>query len=141
MRVWRSPPHHYSLPLHLYLTPATAALLHCPQSALAATAALLQCPQMLPPPPSCQPACLLSTNLARCCRHRRWSIPAIDQITIKTPNHKCRLYWCFNRVHRLEIQSVMVVFSTPLVCKLAPLYLLYSSPPPLPRVNKYRSIP
>jgi hypothetical protein len=38
----------------------------------------------------------------------------IDQITIKTPNPKCRLYWC-NRVYRLEIQSVMFVFSTPLV--------------------------
>jgi hypothetical protein len=45
----------------------------------------------------------------------------------------------FNRVYRLEIQSVMLVVPTPLV--LAPLYLLSSSPtPPLPCVNKYRYI-
>ena len=40
----------------------------------------------------------------------------MDQITIKTPNPKCRLYWCFfHSVYRLEIQSVMLVFSTPFV--------------------------
>jgi hypothetical protein len=38
----------------------------------------------------------------------------MDQITKKKPNLKCRLY-LFNRVNRLEIQSVMLVFSTPLV--------------------------
>ncbi len=32
---------------------------------------------------------------------------------------KCRLYWC-SRIYRLEIQSVMLVFSTP-SCELAPL--------------------
>ncbi len=37
------------------------------------------------------------------------------QITIKTTNPKCRLYWCFIEFNRLEIQSVMLVFSTPLV--------------------------
>ncbi len=34
---------------------------------------------------------------------------------IKTPNPKCRIYWCFIRVYRLEIQSVMLVFSTSFV--------------------------
>jgi hypothetical protein len=48
----------------------------------------------------------------------------------------------FNRVYILEIQSVMVGSYDP-SCKLAPLYLLYSSPnhsppPPPPCVNKYR---
>ncbi len=38
----------------------------------------------------------------------------MEQITIKIPNPKCRLYRC-NRVYRLEIQAVMLVFSPPLV--------------------------
>ncbi len=45
----------------------------------------------------------------------------------------------FNRVYRLEIQSVMLVFSTPLVNK-RPSNLLTGSPTPLPTlpcVNKY----
>jgi hypothetical protein len=45
-------------------------------------------------------------------RRRRPRSPAMDQISIKTPNPKCRLYWCFNGVYRQEIQSVMLVFST-----------------------------
>jgi hypothetical protein len=42
----------------------------------------------------------------------------------------------FNRVYRLEIQSVMLVFSTP-CCELLPLYLLSDlpHPSPLPKVN------
>jgi hypothetical protein len=47
----------------------------------------------------------------------------------------------FNRVYRLEIQSVIVgIFD--LSCKLVHLYLLSRSspPPPPPCVNKYRSI-
>ncbi len=32
---------------------------------------------------------------------------------IKTPNPKCRLYWC--SIDRLELHLVMLVFSTPLV--------------------------
>jgi hypothetical protein len=31
-------------------------------------------------------------------------VQAIDQISIKTPNPKCRLHWCLIRVYRLEIQ-------------------------------------
>ncbi len=38
----------------------------------------------------------------------------MDQINIKTPIPKCYLYWC-SIVSRLEIQSVLLVFSTPLV--------------------------
>ncbi len=37
---------------------------------------------------------------------------SIDQITIKTPHPKCRLYW---RLIELDIKSVMLLFSTPLV--------------------------
>jgi hypothetical protein len=35
-----------------------------------------------------------------------------DQIIIKTPNPKCRLYWCLIKFR--EIQSVILIFSTPL---------------------------
>ncbi len=45
----------------------------------------------------------------------------------------------FNRAHRLEIQSVMLVFSTPLV-KYCLSNLLTRSPPPLPCVNKHRAM-
>jgi hypothetical protein len=59
------------------------------------------------------------------------SCGSMDQITIKTPNPKCRLYWCFIEFIDLEIQSVMLVFSTPLVNQ-RPSYLLTGSPPLLP---------
>ncbi len=36
----------------------------------------------------------------------------MDDVTIKTPKPKCRLYWCLVEFFRLEIQSVMLVFST-----------------------------
>jgi len=43
-------------------------------------------------------------------------VNGIDQITIKAPNPKCRLYWYLKgTVYRLEIQSVIWIFSTPLV--------------------------
>jgi hypothetical protein len=38
----------------------------------------------------------------------------MDQITKKTTNSKCRLYWCLIE-YRLEIQSFMLAFSNPLV--------------------------
>ncbi len=42
----------------------------------------------------------------------------------------------FNRVYRLEIQSVMLVFSTPLLNCCPSTYSLTSpTPPPLPKVN------
>ncbi len=44
----------------------------------------------------------------------------------------------FIRVYRLEIQSVMLVFSTPFVNLRPSNNLLTGSPPPLPCVNKYR---
>jgi hypothetical protein len=58
----------------------------------------------------------------------------MDQIIIKTPNPKCRLYWCLKEF----IQSVMLVFSTGFV-KRCPSNLLpgYSPPPPILCVNKY----
>jgi hypothetical protein len=42
---------------------------------------------------------------------------SMDQITIKTPNPKYFIYWCLIefRVNRLEMQSVMLIFSIPLV--------------------------
>jgi hypothetical protein len=41
-----------------------------------------------------------------------------------------------NRVYRLEIQSVMLVFSTPLVnCSPSTFSLNFPTPPPLPKVN------
>jgi hypothetical protein len=47
----------------------------------------------------------------------------------------------FNRVHRLEIQSVMLVFSTSLVnscpSNRSLLVTVALLPPPFPRVNKY----
>jgi hypothetical protein len=58
----------------------------------------------------------------KCCPVRY--IPTtMEQISIKTPNPKCRLYWCLivNRDYRPEIQSVMLVFSSPLVNYSAPL--------------------
>jgi hypothetical protein len=43
----------------------------------------------------------------------------MDQITIKTPNPKCRLYrYLFNRVYRLEIVSHVGIFDPS--CELAP---------------------
>ncbi len=43
----------------------------------------------------------------------------------------------FNRVYRLEMQSVMLVFSTPLVnCCLSTFSLSSLTPPPLPKVNE-----
>ena len=59
----------------------------------------------------------------------------MDQISIKTPNP---IY----RVYRMEIHSVMLVFSTPLV-NLRPTNLLTDSSNPLPHlpcVNKYRGM-
>ncbi len=50
----------------------------------------------------------------------------------------------FNRVYRLEIQSIMLVFTTPLVNYCRSNLNLTGSPnrppPPLPFVNKYSSM-
>jgi hypothetical protein len=47
----------------------------------------------------------------------------------------------FNRVNRLEIQSVMLVFSTPLVNYNAPLiFSVTSSTPPLPPSQSKRTV-
>jgi hypothetical protein len=75
----------------------------------------------------------LSTN-----KIKNYYVVTIDQISIKTPNPKCRLV--FNRVYRLDIiQSFMLLFSTPLVnyCATLTFSLVHLPPPPLPCVNKY----
>jgi hypothetical protein len=62
----------------------------------------------------------------------------MDQIYIKTPNPSSLV---FTRVYRLEIQLVILVFSTPLVnYRLSNLLFGSPTPPPfpLPCVNKYR---
>jgi hypothetical protein len=65
---------------------------------------------------------------------------SIDQIAIKTPTPKCRLYWCLIEFIDWRYSQSCGCFDPS--CKLAPLYLLSSSPPspPLPCVNKYRTI-
>ncbi len=61
--------------------------------------------------------------------------PSMDDGTIKTPNPKCRLYWCFI-VYILEIQSVMLLFSTPLVnCCPSTFSNDLPHPSPLPTVK------
>jgi hypothetical protein len=59
----------------------------------------------------------------------------MDQISLKTPNPKCRLYWCLIEFYRLEIQSVMLVFSntsSPLTASnLLPGSLTPPPPPPV----------
>jgi hypothetical protein len=56
---------------------------------------------------------------------RTCSLLLIDQITIKTPNPKCRLYWCLQTGDKVSHVGI----SDP-SCKLAHLYLLSSSPFP-----------
>jgi hypothetical protein len=57
-----------------------------------------------------------------------WTVKSTGQITIKTPNPKCRLFWCLIEFYRLV--SYVGIFDPS--CKLSPLYLLSSSPPPPP---------
>jgi hypothetical protein len=59
----------------------------------------------------------------------------------KIPNPKYRLYGCLIECidWRMEIQSVMLVFSTPIL-NLRPSTFSPVHPLPLPCVNKYRSI-
>ncbi len=59
----------------------------------------------------------------------------MDEGTIETQNPKSCLYWCFIEFIRLEIQSVMIVFST--TCELLPIYeyLLSDLHHPIPKVN------
>ncbi len=66
---------------------------------------------------------------------------SMDQISIKTPNPKCRLYWCLIEfVDWKYVQSVMLVFSTPLVTYSVPLTFSLVHYPPPPCVNKYRGM-
>jgi hypothetical protein len=65
----------------------------------------------------------------------------MEQRSIKKPNPKMSSLLMFNRVYGLEIQSVVLVFSTPLV-NWRPSNLLTGLPTPLPLpcVNKYRGM-
>jgi hypothetical protein len=62
----------------------------------------------------------------------------MDQITIKTPNPKCRLYWCL----REFIDSQPCWYFRPLLGTSASLtFSLVDLPPsPLPCMNKYRGM-
>ena len=59
------------------------------------------------------------------------NLVAIDQITIKTTNRERSSLLAFNRVYRLEIESVMLVFGPRFVNYCAS-NLLSGSPPPSP---------
>jgi hypothetical protein len=69
-----------------------------------------------------------------------YSIQTPNQnVVIKTLNCQGNLWQVFIRVYRLEIQSVMLLFSTQLL-NSCPCNLLSGStlpPPPPPRVNNY----
>jgi hypothetical protein len=79
----------------------------------------------------------------RCHRHQdRGCVLAVlvlgQNPAVNYPLQKSSLL-VFNRVYRLEIQSVMLVFSTPLV-NLRPSTFSPVHTPTLPCVNKYRTI-
>jgi hypothetical protein len=60
-------------------------------------------------------------------------LPPMDEGSIKTPKPKMSPLLVFNRVYRLEIQSVTLVFSTPLVNKRPLTFsLVHLRPPPPP---------
>jgi hypothetical protein len=64
---------------------------------------------------------------------------SMDQLTIKKPNPKCRLYWCFIEfIDWRYSQPCWLVFSTPLLNYSAPLTFSLVHLPSLPSVNKYR---
>ncbi len=67
----------------------------------------------------------------------RSSLQTMDHIIIKTVNPKCRLYWCLIEFIDWRLQSVVLVFSTPLVTS-APLTFSLVDPPPFPfEVREY----
>jgi hypothetical protein len=88
---------------------------------------------------NCHFVCTLRRYKGRLFRNLRqefaWpSLGPNDSNTKDTKPQMSPLLVC-NRVYRLEIQSVMLVFSTQLF-EILSLYLLSISPPPLPCVNK-----
>ncbi len=69
---------------------------------------------------------LVSLSLSPSHWFARWC-GSMDHITIKTPNLKCRLYWCFIEFIDCRYrQSSWYFRPAPLTCSLV------SSPPPLP---------
>ncbi len=67
-------------------------------------------------------------TILTCVQFLPWMKYTMDQITIKTPNPKCRLYWCFIEFIDWRIKSVMLVFRQ-LVWTSAPLTFLLVDPP------------
>ena len=67
-----------------------------------------------------------------------WADTSMDKITKKTPNLKCRLYWCL--IEYIDWRySQSCWYFRPLLWTSAPLtFLLVHLPSPLPSVNKYR---
>ncbi len=65
----------------------------------------------------------------------------MDQITIRTPNPKCRLYWCLIEFIDWRYSQSFWYFR-PLLWISAPLTfsLVHLPPPPLPCVNKHRGM-
>jgi hypothetical protein len=79
---------------------------------------------------------ILNTSTALSFRLLYFSL--IDQITIKTTNHECRLYWCLTEFIDWRYSQLCCIFDPS--CKLAPLPSLQFTSPPLLCVTKYRSI-
>ncbi len=87
----------------------------------------------------------LFLDLASCWNHnillyKEYIIPSVrgmDQIYLKTPNPKCRLYWCFIEFIDRRYSQSCWYFRRALL-SIAPLtFSLVSSPSPLPCVNQY----
>ncbi len=67
-----------------------------------------------------------------CVQFLPWMKYTLDHITIKTPNPKCRLYWCLIKFIDWRIQSVMLTFRHPLWTSAPQTFSLVAPPPPFP---------
>ncbi len=68
-----------------------------------------------------------------------WKGCSMDEISIKTPNLKCCLYWCFLELIDWRYSQSCWYFRL-LLWTNAPLTFSLVAPPPLPCVNKYRGM-
>ncbi len=57
---------------------------------------------------------------------------SMGQVNIKTPNPKCRLYWCLIELIDLRYSQSCWLFSTPLVNNAPLIFSLVHLPPPFP---------